>query len=239
MKKMLCMLTTAIVLSAAVVTNVEAQKLPKFGADLGMKSIKGKEIRIPYTQVVSYYGYAKPGAPADGVDNGKKMYYIYIWVPAVAPEIGVRMISPVPSGMKPGKADYTSKTWAEGSTDTEHFFDTWITLERADGITNEEDFSNAASAKWNRYGVNDDSGEMPANPKGSQYNSLMRITSEVDNPLKALVRGLYRVGFTTFKTGEVEGTFLAQVGAPVKLPGVAIGATVAELTEQIAAAKTK
>jgi len=40
--------------------------------------------------------------------------------------------------------------------------------------------------------------------------------------LKALTVGLYRIGFTTYKVGEVQGSFLAQVGAPVKLPGVFI-----------------
>jgi hypothetical protein len=34
--------------------------------------------------------------------------------------------------------------------------------------------------------------------------------------------GLYRIGFTTYKTGEVQGSFLAQIGAPIKLPGVAV-----------------
>jgi hypothetical protein len=50
----------------------------------------------------------------------------------------------------------------------------------------------------------------------------MRVTSEVSNPLKALTIGLYRIGFTTYKTGEVQGSFLAQVGAPVDIPGIVI-----------------
>jgi hypothetical protein len=53
----------------------------------------------------------------------------------------------------------------------------------------------------------------------------MRVTSDVSDPLKALTMGLYRIGFTTYKKGEVQGSFLAQVGAPVKLPGSAISAT--------------
>jgi hypothetical protein len=52
---------------------------------------------------------------------------------------------------------------------------------------------------------------------------LLRITSDTSDPLKSLTVGLYRIGFTTYKTGEVEGGFLAQVGAPVKLPGVQLG----------------
>ncbi|MEZ4739983.1 MAG: LipL32 family surface lipoprotein [Flavobacteriales bacterium] len=51
--------------------------------------------------------------------------------------------------------------------------------------------------------------------------------------MKALTMGLYRIGFTTYKKGEVRGSFLAQVGAPVKLPGSAIAATLEGLMEQL------
>jgi hypothetical protein len=80
----------------------------------------------------------------------------------------------------------------------------------------------AKTAKWTTLESNDDSSDMPAQPSGSKYNSLMRMTSEVSNPLKAITLGLYRIGFTTYKTGEVQGSFLAQLGAPVKLPGIAV-----------------
>ncbi|MFL5752387.1 MAG: LipL32 family surface lipoprotein [Bacteroidia bacterium] len=183
----------------------------------------GKEFRIPYTSMISYYGYVKPGAAPDETREGKKYYYLYLWIPAAAPEIGIRMISPVPEKMaKPEKEDIVAADYTANMADKTNYFDTWISLERADGITSTADLDKAKTAKWNRYDQNDDSGEMPAQPSGSKYNSLMRITSEVSNPLKALVTGLYRIGFTTYKVGEVQGSFLAQVGAPVDLPGVAI-----------------
>jgi hypothetical protein len=202
-----------------------AQKLDKFTADLQKKSIMGKDIRIPYTDLSSYYGFIKPGAAPDEVKAGKKMYYVYVWIPVAAPEIGVRMISPAPDSMKPGEKDYVTSDYTANASDTKSFFDTWITLERADGIMKIEDVAaKAKTAKWTTIETNDDSGEMPAQPSGSKYNSLMRTTSDVSNPTKALVMGLYRIGFTTYKKGEVQGSFLAQVGAPVKLPGVAIAA---------------
>ena len=45
--------------------------------------------------------------------------------------------------------------------------------------------------------------------------------------------GLYRIGFTTYKKGEVKGTFLAQVGAPVEIPGIVMAKTIEELKAQI------
>jgi hypothetical protein len=212
-------------------------KLDKFGADMGKKTVMGKEIRAPYSDVLSYYGYVKPGGAPDETRDGKKYYYLYIWIPAAAPEIGVRMASPVPSKMSPGKEDFVSPDYL-ASTDKTNYFDTWITLERADGVTSAADIAaKGKSAKWDSYGSNDDSGEMPAQPSGSKYNSLMRIASETSNPKKALVVGLYRVGFTTFKTGEVQGSFIAQVGAPIKLPGVAMAKTIDELTAKLAEKK--
>ncbi|WP_297512139.1 Lipl32 family lipoprotein [Flavobacterium sp.] len=213
-----------------------AQKLDKFGADLAKKSVMGKEIRVPYTDLISYFGYIKPGSKPDEVKGGKKMYYLYVWIPIAAPEIGVRMISPAPESVKPSDKDYVAADFTANAERTS-FFDTWVTLERADGIFKIEDVAaKAKTAKWTTLDTNDDSGEMPAQPSGSKYNSLMRITSDPSNPAKSLIVGLYRIGFTTYKTGEVQGSFLAQLGAPVSLPGVAVATKPEDL---VAAAKKK
>ncbi len=213
-----------LLLSILVVAGATAfsQKMDKFGADLGKKSVLGKEIRLPYTDITNYYGFIKPGSTPDETKNGKKMYYLYVWIPVAAPELGIRMISPAPD-MKQTAKDYVSADYTANSSDKSSFFDTWITFERADGIFKLEDVaSKAKTAKWTSIETNDDSGEMPAQPSGNKYNSLMRITSDISNPTKSLVMGLYRIGFTTYKTGEVQGSFLAQLGAPISLPGVAI-----------------
>lgn len=207
-----------------------AQKLDKFGADLAKKSVMGKEIRVPYTDMTSYFGYIKPGSKPDEVKGGKKMYYIYVWIPIAAPEIGIRMISPVPESVTPSDKDYVSADFKANTADTKNFFDTWVTLERAEGIFKIEDVAaKAKTANWTKIESNDDSSEMPAQPSGSKYNSLMRITSDTSNPTKSLVLGLYRIGFTTYKTGEVQGSFLAQLGAPIKLPGVAVAVNPADI----------
>lgn len=223
----------AILLCVGTLSIATAQKLDKFGADLAKKSVMGKEIRVPYTDMVSYYGFIKPGSAPDEIKNGKKMYYIYVWVPVAAPEIGIRMVSPVPDGMKPSGTDYVSADYTANASDTKSFFDTWVTFERAEGILKLEDVpAKAKSATWTKIESNDDSGEMPAQPSGSKYNSLMRITSETSNPTKSLVMGLYRIGFTTYKTGEVQGSFLAQMGAPVKLPGVVVAVKPEEMVKK-------
>jgi hypothetical protein len=205
--------------------------LSQFGADIGRTDLPVIDpIRVPYTYTVKYFGYIKPGSSPDEDRDGKKFYYLYLWVPAVAPEIGVRMLSPVRDLAKPKEGDIISPFWEEGSKDTENYFDTYITFERSLDITSVDDIeAKIGSTQWVQYDSNDDSSEMPPQPSGSRYNSLLRITSSPSDPLKALVVGLYRIGFTTFKVGEVQGTFYAEVGAPVNLPGTAIAKEIPDL----------
>lgn len=224
MKKTLGILSVAAL--SVLCSNMNAQDLDKFKGDMGKKSVMGKEIRVPYTDVISYYGYVKPGSKPDEEKGGKKYYYLYVWIPAVAPEIGIRMVSPVPSKMAPEKTDFQAPDYDANKADTKNFFDTWISFEKAEGVTSVADIATKGkTAKWNSIDSNDDSSEMPAQPSGNKYNSLMRITSEVSNPLKALTVGLYRIGFTTYKVGEVQGSFAAQLGSPVKLPGTKVAPT--------------
>ncbi|MBI5541567.1 MAG: hypothetical protein HY951_16015 [Bacteroidia bacterium] len=223
-----------LIVLAFITTNTFSQKLDKFGADLGKKSVMGKEVRLPYTDIISYYGYIAKGATPDETKDGKKYYYLYLWVSVAAPEIGVRMISPVPAKMIPEEGDFKSADYDKNTSDVSNYFDTWISLEKASGITSIDDISSKISgAKWNLFDQNDDSGEMPAQPSGSKYNSLMRITSSTADPLKSLTIGLYRIGFTTYKTGEVQGSFLAQIGAPVKIPGIMIAKDVQTLVKML------
>jgi hypothetical protein len=232
--KSFAIIALVAIVGFSMITCASGGGLGSFGAEMGSKSSPVGTVRVPYTSVTSYFGYAKPGAEPDAVVEGRKTNYIYVWIPAVAPEIGVRMISPIPKGMNPKDGDFVSALYtSDGKADTTNFFDTWIALERADGILSPADFAKAGSANWVRIESNDDSSEMPKNPSGQAYNSLMRVVSEPSNPTKALVRGLYRIAFTTYKRGEVQGTYLAQLGAPIALPGVVIGATISEVSSKV------
>jgi hypothetical protein len=215
----------------AFVFSAIAQKLDKFGSSV-TKQVGPKTIAVPYTDVITYLGYAAPNTE-DEIKDGKKFYYIYVWVPLVAPELGVRMMAPV-GDAKVSKEAIKSSDF-DANAKSSDYFDTYITLERSD-ILKAEDITadKVKGAKWVTLERNDDSSEMPKQPSGSSYNSLLRYKSEAGDPLKALTAGLYRVGFTTYKVGEVKGTFLAEVAAPIKLPGVAVAKTLDELKAQLA-----
>ncbi len=209
-------------------TQSQAQKLKAFGSS---KEVKAGPVtkKVPYTDVNSYLGYAAPDTEDEVVD-GKKFYYIYVWVPAVAPELGVRMMSPV--GKKTKIKDPIMGAGYEENAGGKDYFDTYITLERSDVIT-KDGMSNMDAANWWTLAKNDDSGEMPKQPSGRKYNSLLRYVSKTGDPEGALTRGLYRIGFTSYKKGEVKGTFLAQVAAPIKIPGVIMGRTVEDVLAQM------
>ncbi len=216
-----------IAIALFTIGNANAQKLKSFGSSIE-KKIGFVKKKVPYTDVVSYLGYAAPNTE-DEVKDGKKFYYIYVWVPAVAPELGLRMMSPAKKVKV--KNAIKGKTF-EANAKSDDYFDTYITLERSDIFTKGK-VKDAASASWTVLARNDDSGEMPKQPSGRKYNSLLRYKSKTGDPLKALTRGLYRVGFTTYKKGEVKGTFVAQIGSPVKLPGVVMAKSIEELLAQM------
>jgi hypothetical protein len=221
---------TLLVAALAIAFCGFAQKLGGFDSSVE-KKVGPKTVAVPYTDVVSYLGYAAPNTE-DEIKDGKKFYYVYVWIPLAAPELGVRMMSPV--GDTKIKDATKSADYEKNAASTD-YFDTYITLERSN-IVKTEDITpeKVKTATWTTLERNDDSGEMPKQPSGSSYNSLLRYKSEASDPAKAITIGLYRVGFTTYKTGEVKGTFLAEVGAPVKLPGVAVAKTIADLNAAIA-----
>ncbi|MDC7222301.1 MAG: LipL32 family surface lipoprotein [Spirochaetales bacterium] len=235
MKIVKVVLTTGLIWAALFLTGCSTTGLGKFGAEMGSRYIPvaGTQ-RIPYSSTVRYFGYIEPDAEPDAVVNGKKFNYLYVWVPLVAPELGVRMVSPVLDMAAPEEGDIVDPLWETGQDDWENFFDTYIVLERAATIVSPDQILDQAdSTKWITYAQNDDSREMPADPDGRNYNSLMRVVSDPSDPLKALVAGLYRIGFTTYKVGEVQGTFFAEVGAPVNMPGTYIARDLETLVQLI------
>lgn len=204
------------------VTNVFSQ-LGTFNSELLEKKILRKTIKLPYLEKNNYYGYINPDKSPDEIRDGKSYFYLYVWIPVAIPEIGIRMVSPIPSKMNPKKDDFISETFKLNSSERVKYFDTWISLDKAKNVISKEsaviDFD---SHQWNQISYNDDSSELPSQPSGNKYNSLLRKVSNINDPLNSLTVGLYRIGFTTYKRGIVEGSFIAQIGTTIKIPGVMI-----------------
>jgi len=129
---------------------------------------------------------------------------------------------------------FESPEYTANADDKKSYFDTWITFQRAAEVLTDADIvTNGQTATWIKYDQNDDSSELPKQPSGNKYNSLMRISTNTSDPTKALVVGLYRIGFTTYKTGDVQGSFIAQIGSVVEIPGVKIARDLPSLKDAV------
>lgn len=179
-------------------------------------------VRAPYVNTTNYFGYIDKDAKADAVVNGKNAFFLYMWVPAAMDEVGVRMISPVDGLAKPEKGDFQHPNYQQANkADPKQWFDTWLRLERMSVVDASK--INTLGSVINVLDEDDDGDDTYDEKRHSQYNSLIRVKTELKSPTKALVRGLYRITLTTFKRGDVAGSFVATVGSNV--PGIVIAET--------------
>jgi hypothetical protein len=191
------------------------------------EGVAGIEARLPYANYSNYFGYVDSSVQPEGKYKGKDTYYLYAWVPAAVDEIGVSMMSPAVSA--PAEADFKHANYTPGmQKNADKFFDTYIVFDRLNIIDNTK-IKNGGKVLQN-LGRNDDTSELPANPSGANYNSLLRKTTSMNNASEALVRGVYRISFTSFRS-NVEGSFEATIGTNV--PGVKIAASLEELHELV------
>lgn len=179
--------------------------------------------KAPYANYAQYYGYIDPDTHPNGTYRNKDAYYLYVWVPAAVDEIGVSMKSPAEGS--PGDNAFVQSNYKNKvKKNPDAWFDTYLVLERMKAKT-PSDIRPTAGIQM-KLAENDDNGEMPKNPRDLHRNSLLRVNS-ADTPL---VRGLYRITFTSFR-GDIEGSFVANVGTNV--PGVKIAASANRLKEMV------
>lgn len=193
-------------------------KLPSLTSSI-TKSLGFTKVSVPYANEVQYFGLIDKDSKPDEVIKGKNAFYMYVWVPAAMDELGVRMISPVGELAKPSKDDFVQANFkAKFDKKDTTWFDTWLRVERMDVISPES--IKDAKTVFSVLDNDDDGDDTYEEKRHAKYNSLVRIKTEVSNPKKALVRGLYRIAFTTYKTGDVAGSFVATIGTNV--PGVVV-----------------
>lgn len=181
------------------------------------------EISAPYAKYSKYFGYVDASVKPDGKYKNKDAYYLYVWVPAAADEIGISMVSPAKA--KPKKKDFVHAKFKAGvKKDKKAYFDTYIVLDRMNVVDPKKIKNGGEVLATLEY--NDDSRELPKNPGGQKYNSLLRHVSDVGSPTKAIVRGLYRISFTSFR-GKVSGSYLATLGT--NIPGIKMSDSLEEL----------
>jgi hypothetical protein len=226
MKLMRKMIIAAIGISVATSVNAgfSLNSLTDGDGLPGLTSSKEKgfgfaKVKVPYVNTVNYFGYIDKNAKADAVINGKNAFYLYMWIPAAADEIGVRMISPVGKLAAPESGDFVHPNYEKASkADPDQWFDTWLRVERMSVIDPSKIKSVGKSLAV--LDEDDDGDDTYEEERHSKYNSLVRIETKMSSPTKALVRGLYRITLTTYKKGDVAGSFVTTFGS--NIPGIKV-----------------
>ncbi|MFD2564632.1 LipL32 family surface lipoprotein [Aquimarina rubra] len=221
MKTKLLILTVFVALGSTI--SLQAQKLKKFKSTI-VKKIGPKEINVPYLHMTSYLEYVD-GNNEDEVVEGNKNYYVYVWIPVAANEIGVRMKSPV--GKIKVKNAVASDDYNKNAN-SKDILDQFISLHRSN-IKNPEaiSLSNIENATWTEMYPNahlDDDDDT---------TEEARFINKTNDPLNMLARGLYRVSFRTYDHDGVKGTFLGQIGFPVKIPGIIISRDIEDIKKKL------
>ena len=210
-----------------------AQRLDMFcsGSDTANNAKTKKH--IPYTDVVSYFGYIDSSWVAADTIAGIKMYYLYFFLPRNANKVGLRMISPVPDYVFPNKGDVVAEEYFNFIKTNKDYFDPWIMLEHQVEMKYQDNSDTTKRIKeWIALGENNDAEELIAQPSGKKTNALLRVVSDTTQLYKTLDAGVCRVGFSSLKDTLISGSFILQIGASVILPKMKITMTEAELPEQ-------
>ena len=214
------------ILSCFFTSDIYSQRLDKFSYESA-----GTDYKITYAKVVTYFGYIEPGSKPVEIINGKNFYYLYFRISDTIPEMGVRIISPVPYVVMPDRGDLVSDNYFDNEKDKTNYFDPWIAIERAAGFTQNNFLKNDTSVKWLLIDFNDDSSELSAQPSGKSYNALLRIKPKQKDLSHQLIPGLYRIAFTDDKKGIVKGSFVIQLGTALKLHGLRLESNPEKLAE--------
>jgi len=224
MKTKLLFLTLCITLGSLSV--MQAQKLKKFKSTI-TKKIGPKEINIPYIYMTSYLEYVD-GSNEDEIAEDLKNYYVYIWIPVAANEIGVRMKSPV--GKTKVKNAITSDAYQKNMR-SKDALDQFISFQRST-IKNPEnvDQDGIKNTTWTTMHPNAMDSDLTDNDDTTEES---RFISKTDDPLNVLSRGLYRVSFRTYNHDGTKGTFLGQIGFPVKIPGIIVARNIDDLKTKL------
>jgi len=202
------------------------------GDDYNFKSSKSEgigsfKVSLPYVKYEKYFGYVDTSVKPDGKYKDKDAYYLYLWVPAAIDELGVSMVSPTKD--KPGKKDFVHSLFKKGmKKNKKAYFDTYLVLDKLDITDPKKIIKGGKVVKTLK--TNDDSSELPKNPGGKKYNSILRHESQISSPTKALVRGVYRVSFTSFR-GKVNGSYMATIGS--NIPGIKVASSLSALSKLV------
>ncbi len=191
-------LTTFLIIYS--ITNpAYTQRLELFTSASGIGSMNGLD-KVPYPYVSALFDFIEENASPDTLIDNQPCYYVYFKVPYEVTEIGVRMISPVPSYYF-AEAGNIVTTNFEAKPKSTKYFNPWIAVEKK-----VQDSLDVTKYIWEMLGKNEDSEEVIAQPDNRKTNSLIQLTGGPYAP------GIYRVKFRGEINKLCHGSYLMQFG---------------------------
>jgi len=210
MKLLLSLLSFVIVSQYA-----SAQRLDLFNSH-------GTE-KTPYSKTCSFYDFLPEGNSADSTIDRQAYYFLYFELPFDVSEIGVRLISPVPSYSFAEAGDKVTDAFENNKKSTE-YFNPWIALEKR--VTTDSTGTELPFPIWQIFAKNDDSEELISQPSGSNSNSLVRVYFET------YTSGIYRIRFKASQKRIAEGSYLVQIGTTPGVKRLKVSRTIKGLAEE-------
>jgi len=188
------------------------QRLDRFGSVTGSAGNE-KTGKAAYGDIRSYYDCMH----ADTVrasDSTRQTTTIYFSLAADVTEIGIRVISPVPSYAFAGKNDFVSTSYMSCKNDTPQlYFDPVIRLLYSDLSYQEEPLKQAhENIRWKLISQNNNSEELQPQPSGKRNNALLRVYNHKKPEEKINKAGYYRIDISATDSIPVPGSFILQVG---------------------------
>ncbi len=175
------------------------QRLELFTSASGNSSLNGVD-KVPYPSVSALFDFIEENAVPDTLIDKQPWYYVYFKVPYEVTEIGIRMISPVPSYYFAEAGNIVTAAF-EANAKTTKYFNPWIAIEKK-----VQDTTDTSKYIWEMLGKNDDSEVVIAQPDNRKTNSLIQLTGGPYSP------GIYRVKLRGENYKLCFGSYLMQFG---------------------------
>lgn len=197
--------------------NAYSQGLNKFVSITSAKMVEGKRVRSEYPAMSGYVGHCE--------NNNQNEKYLYLWVPNLIQEVGVRVISPI--------GDYTpdSKDILEPNAllKKDTGFDPMIVFEMpVVPMTDKSKILESGSkVTWKSTLKNDDATEKVTGITGKETASVLRMAATSSKFL-----GLYRIKISAVKDTKLIGSYLMQAGS-VDSNGIIISDNLEDLFKKI------
>lgn len=174
-----------------------SQNLSKFVSITSSRMIDGKRVSPEYISDIKYFG---------NCESTLESKYLYLWVPELTQELGIRVISPI-ANLIPENKDIMEPS---ALINKELGFDPTIVFEIPGSLMTDRSkiVESGAKANWRSTFKNDDASEKVILSNEKETASVIRPAAT--SPKFA---GLYRVKISAAKDTKLVGSYLMQVGS--------------------------